>query len=118
LTDRQWEFFFTCWRYNVDFWRGSRARWKFNLRVPLYCYGLGRRLFRSGLKYPLLRFGHLPEWLIRGRLYLDLGREAQPRYRVPEAVHLPAERMRPEIPQLQGVNPPNVQAVGRREVVT
>jgi len=101
LTDLQWEFFFTCWRYNVDFWRGSWVQWKFNIGVPLYYYGLARRLFGSGLKYPLFRFGHLPDWLIRRRLYLDFSREAQPRYRVPEAVHVPAERMRPEIPELR-----------------
>ena len=36
LTDLQWEFFFTCWRYNVDFWRGSKVKWKLNIGVPLY----------------------------------------------------------------------------------
>jgi len=64
---------------------------------------LGRRLFGSGLKYPLFRLGHLPEWLLRRRLYLDFSNGNQPRYRVPEAVHIPAERMRPSIPELQGV---------------
>jgi radical SAM superfamily enzyme YgiQ (UPF0313 family) len=103
LTDLQWEFFFTCWRYNVDFWRGSNVKWKFNIGVPLYYYGLGRKLFGSGLKYPLFRFGHLPEWLLRRRLYLDFSNGNQPRYRVPEAVHIPAERMRPAIPELQDI---------------
>jgi len=28
LTDLQWEFFLTCWRYNVDVWRGSNVRWE------------------------------------------------------------------------------------------
>ena len=103
LTDMQWEFFFTCWRYNVDFWRGSKVKWKFNIGVPLYYYGLGRRLFGSGLKYPLFRLGHLPEWLLRRRLYLDFSDGHPPRYRVPEAVHVPPERMRPAIPELEGV---------------
>ena len=111
LTDLQWEFFFTCWRYNVDFWRGSKVQWKFNIGVPLYYYGLARKLFGGGLKYPLFRFGHLPEWLLRGRLYLDFSNGNQPRYRVPEAVHVPAERMRPAIPELQGVTPLDAQPV-------
>jgi radical SAM superfamily enzyme YgiQ (UPF0313 family) len=25
LTDLQWELFFTCWRYNIDFFRAKRA---------------------------------------------------------------------------------------------
>jgi hypothetical protein len=68
LTDLQWEFFFTCWRYNIDFFFGLRERhthWKFNLGVPLYYYGLGRKLFCPSMKYPLLRLGHFPERFLR-----------------------------------------------------
>jgi hypothetical protein len=31
LTDAQWEFISTCWKYNVDFWWRSEARWKSTL---------------------------------------------------------------------------------------
>ena len=115
MTDLQWEFFFTCWRYNVDFWRGSNVKWKFNIGVPLYYYGLGRKLFGSGMKYPLFRFGHLPEWLLRQRLYLDFSGKKQSRYRVPEAVHIPTERMRPAIPELDVVTAPPVPDQGELE---
>ncbi len=72
LTDLQWEFFFTCWRYNLDFWRKQASvQWKFNLGIPLYYYLLGRRLFGPGIKYPLFQVGHLPERFLRRRLYLD-----------------------------------------------
>jgi hypothetical protein len=115
LTDLQWEFFFTCWRYNVDFWRGSNVKWKFNIGVPLYYYGLGRKLFGTGLKYPLFRFGHLPEWLLRRKLYLDFSGRNQSRYRVPEAVHIPTERMRPAIPELDVAIALPVPAAGELE---
>lgn len=104
LTDLQWEFFFTCWRYNVDFWRGSNVRWKFNLGVPLYYYLLGRKLFGSGLKYPLFRFGHFPEWYLRRHLYLDFSGGARPRYQTPAQVMVPAERLRPVIPETRGTD--------------
>jgi hypothetical protein len=87
LTDLQWEFFFTCWRYNLDFFRKSPSvQWKFSLGLPLWYYLLGRRLFGSALKYPALRLGHFPEWCLRGKLYLDFSDHRQPRYRVPEHV--------------------------------
>jgi radical SAM superfamily enzyme YgiQ (UPF0313 family) len=99
LTDLQWEFFFTCWRYNVDFWRKQASvQWKFNLGVPLYYYLLGRKLFGKPMKYPLYRFGHIPERFLRGKLYLDFdGRP--PRFDVPSRVPIPEERQRPEMPQ-------------------
>jgi radical SAM superfamily enzyme YgiQ (UPF0313 family) len=99
LTDLQWEFFFTCWRYNVDFWRGANMRWKFNLGVPLYYCLLGRKLFGRGLRYPLFRLGHFPEWYLRRHLYLDFTGRMQPRFQVPEAVPVPSERLRPKIPR-------------------
>ncbi len=40
LTDLHWGVLSTCWRYNVDFWRGSNMKWKFNTGVPVYHYGL------------------------------------------------------------------------------
>jgi len=76
LTDLQWEFFFTCWRYNLDFFRNTPAvQWKFNVGVPLYYYLLGRRLFGSTMKYPLMRLAHFPETYLRRHLYLDFSRD-------------------------------------------
>jgi radical SAM superfamily enzyme YgiQ (UPF0313 family) len=73
MTDLQWEFFFTCWKYNLEFWRAeSFARYKFALGVPFYYHFIGRKLFGPQVKYPLLRFAGVPERLLRKRLYLDL----------------------------------------------
>jgi len=102
LTDLQWEFFFTCWRYNLDFFRKSaRVHWKYNLGIPFYYYLLGRRLFGDVMKYPLLRLGHFPERWLRRRLYLDFSGRAAPRYRVPHHVHIPEHGGRPELPILE-----------------
>ena len=101
LTDLQWEFFFTCWRYNIDFFRREKSvQWKFNLGIPLYYYGLGRKLFGRAMQYPLFRFAHFPESILRRRLYLDYSGRMQPRYVVPDRVEIPEERRRPELPEL------------------
>jgi radical SAM superfamily enzyme YgiQ (UPF0313 family) len=72
MTDLQWEFFFTCWKYNLEFWHGgSRSSTKFSLGVPLYYSMLGKKLFGHGIKYPLWRFAGVPDRLMRKRLYLD-----------------------------------------------
>jgi len=72
MSDLQWEFFFTCWKYNMEFWRGgSAASLKFSAGVPIYYSLLGKKLFGNGIKYPLLRFAGVPDWLMRRRLYLD-----------------------------------------------
>jgi radical SAM superfamily enzyme YgiQ (UPF0313 family) len=72
MTDLQWEFFYTCWKYNLHFWHGgTRANMKFSLGVPLYYYGLGRKLFGNGIKYPLYRFAGVPDRFMRKHLYLD-----------------------------------------------
>lgn len=90
LTELQWEFFFTCWRYNLDFFRNTAAvQWKFNLGVPLYYYLLGRRLFGHAMKYPLLRLAHVPERFLRRHLYLDFGDPLKKSLRAPEHVHVP-----------------------------
>jgi radical SAM superfamily enzyme YgiQ (UPF0313 family) len=102
LTDLQWEFFFTCWRYNIDFYRNTPSvQWKFNLGIPLYYYLMGRRLFGEGMKYPLFRLGHFPEWFLRRKLYLDFSGRQRPRYRVPEHVEIPEHGMRPLIPEVE-----------------
>ena len=44
---------------------------KFSLGVPLYYYLLGRKLFGSGIKYPLYRFAGVPDRFMRKHLYLD-----------------------------------------------
>jgi len=85
LTDLQWEFFFTCWRYNLDFYSHNRKRFMICLGTPVYYYLLGRKLFGERIKYPLWRLAHVPEWLLRGKLYLDLNRPAT-RFRVPDRV--------------------------------
>jgi len=72
MTDLQWEFFFTCWKYNMEFWNGGdRVNAKFSLGVPIYYAKLGKRLFGKGIKYPLARFAGVPDRLLRKHLYLD-----------------------------------------------
>jgi len=75
MTDLQWEFLFTCWKYNVDIWRGgSLKHLKFSLGAPIYYHLLAKKLFGPGVKYPLYRFAGFPEKLFRKQLYLDLSR--------------------------------------------
>jgi hypothetical protein len=101
LTELQWEFFFTCWRYNIDFFRRERSvQWKFNLGIPIYYYLLGRKLFGPAMKWPLFRLAHFPERILRKHLYLDFSNGAKPVYTVPEHVPIPEERRRPELPVL------------------
>jgi radical SAM superfamily enzyme YgiQ (UPF0313 family) len=72
MTDLQWEFFFTCWKYNLEFWNGGdRVNAKFSLGVPIYYQKLGKRLFGEQIKYPLARFAGVPDRFLRKRLYLD-----------------------------------------------
>jgi len=102
LTDLQWEFFFTCWRYNIDFYRNTpRVQWQFNLGIPLYYYAVGRKLFGGAIKYPLYRLAHFPEWLLRRKLYLDFSGRQKPRYSVPESIEIPDHSFRPLIPELE-----------------
>ncbi len=102
LTELQWEFFFTCWRYNLDFFR--RNPWvhlQFNVGVPLYYYMIGRRLFGPSMKYPLLRFGHFPESFLRRHLYLDLTDHRQPRLQTPTIVPIPDHTLPSHLPILE-----------------
>ena len=100
LTDLQWEFFFTCWRYNIDFFRREKStQWKYNLGIPLYYYAIGRKLFGESMKYPLLRLGHFPERLLRKKLYLDFSNGHRPRYATPDFVEVPEAHHRPELPE-------------------
>ncbi|MBX7221628.1 MAG: B12-binding domain-containing radical SAM protein [Blastocatellia bacterium] len=72
MTDLQWEFFFTCWKYNVEFYRGGTfERYKYSMGVPVYYKMLGKKLFGEGMKYPLYRFAGFPEKMLRKHLYLD-----------------------------------------------
>ena len=59
---------------------------------------MGRRLFGHQVKYPLLRLAHIPERLLRGRLYLDLAK-GTPKYRAPDRVDVPSHDMRPIMPE-------------------
>ena len=99
LTELQWEFFFTCWRYNLDFYRNDPSfHRKFNLGVPIYYYTMGRRLFGKQMKYPMMRLAHFPESILSRRLYLDL-REDSP-LQIPDHVEIPTAKARPAIPNL------------------
>ena len=71
MTDLQWEFFFTCWKYNREFYGGSQQQYKWSLGVPLYYKMLGKKLFGQGIKYPLWRFAGWPDRFMRRHLYLD-----------------------------------------------
>jgi radical SAM superfamily enzyme YgiQ (UPF0313 family) len=72
MTDLQWEFFFTCWKYNLEFWYGgSKQNKKFALGVPIYYNMMGKKLFGRGIKYPLLRFAGVPDRFLRRHMYLD-----------------------------------------------
>ena len=96
LSDLQWEFFFTCWRYNIDFFRREKStQWKYNLAIPLYYYFIGRKLFGSAMKYPLLRLGHVPERFLRRHLYLDF-RHGSQRFTVPDHVEVPVRQPLPD----------------------
>lgn len=72
LTELQWELFFTCWRYNLDFFHHNRKWLMFYLGTPIYYFLLRRKMFGKNIKYPLWRMAHVPESLLRRRLYLDL----------------------------------------------
>lgn len=99
LTDLQWEFFFTCWRYNLDFFRNTPSvQWKFNLGVPIYYYLLGRRLLGKDAKCPLLRLAHFPERLLRRRLYLDFTYPRSSALTAPESIEVPDKTTRPSLP--------------------
>lgn len=72
MSDLQWEFFFTCWKYNLEFYRGGTfERYKYSMGIPLYYYLLGKKLFGDGIKYPLYRLAGFPESRLKKHLYLD-----------------------------------------------
>lgn len=99
LTELQWEFFFTSWRYNIDFYRNDPSfQRRFNFGVPIYYYLMGRRMFGKAMKYPLMRLAHFPEKILKRRLYLDLRENSS--MQVPEMVEIPTMKARPAIPEL------------------
>ena len=99
LTELQWEFFFTSWRYNLDFYRNDPSfQRKFNLGVPIYYYTMGRRLFGKAMKYPMMRLAHFPESYLSRHLYLDLRKESP--LIAPSSVEIPQPKARPQIPVL------------------
>jgi radical SAM superfamily enzyme YgiQ (UPF0313 family) len=72
MTDLQWEFFFTCWKYNIEFWQGrERSLTRFTFGVPVYYHLMGKKLFGQGIKRPLYRFAGLPDRFSRKHMYLD-----------------------------------------------
>jgi hypothetical protein len=100
MTELQWEFFYTCWRYNLDFYSGDdmKVQRRLNIGGPLYYYLMGRRMFGSAMKYPALRLAHFPESYLSKHLYLDLRKDAK--FQTPDSVDIPVERARPAIPVL------------------
>lgn len=99
LTELQWEFFFTAWRYNIDFYRKDPSfQRRFNFGVPIYYYMMGRRLFGKQMKYPMLRLAHFPEKILKRRLYLDLREKSS--MQVPDFVEIPQPKARPSLPEL------------------
>lgn len=99
MTELQWEFFYTCWRYNIDFYRSDPAfQRRFNLGVPIYYYLMGRRMFGRAMKYPALRLAHFSEKFLSKRLYLNLDEPSHSH--VPEHVEIPEKSLRPSIPIL------------------
>lgn len=99
LTELQWEFFFTCWRYNIDFYRSDPTfQRRFNMGIPIYYYMMGRRLFGKQMKYPLMRLAHFPEKMLQKRLYLNLDEPSK--LTVPSSVEIPQPKARPAIPEL------------------
>ncbi len=101
MTDLQWEFFFTCWKLNVEFWKGgSRLTSKFSYGVPIYYHLLGRRLFGRGIKYPLYRFAGVPDRFTRKRLYLDF----TDRPRRPEGMRPFTDEIVPGFESVKGLN--------------
>src|SRR3989475_10036704 len=92
MTDLQWEFFYTCWKYNLHFWYGlSKCSIQFSLGVPLYYYMLGRKLFGNGIKYPLYRFAGVPDRVMRKHLYLDFTGDKRSK----EGMHAPLGEILP-----------------------
>lgn len=71
MTDLQWEFFFTCWKLNMEFYGSAYSRWQWSFGVPLYYKMLAKRLFGKAIKYPLWRFAGVPDRFMRKHLYLD-----------------------------------------------
>jgi len=91
MTDLQWEFFFTCWKYNREFYGGATEHYKWSLGVPLYYKMLGKRLFGRGIKYPLWRFAGWPDRFMRKHLYLDF----TGRRRTTDLMQAPVEEITP-----------------------
>ena len=62
---------------------------------------MGWRIFGEGMKYPLFRLGHFPEWLLRRKLYLDYCGRQKPRFSAPAQVEIPEHGLRPLIPEVE-----------------
>jgi len=73
----------------------ARSSLVYNLGIPLYYCLLGRRLLGKAMKYPLLRLGYFPEWILKHKLYLDFTGKRPPRFRVPDFVPIPEHAVRP-----------------------
>jgi hypothetical protein len=52
----------------------------------------------GAMKYPVLRLGHFPEWILKHKLYLDFTEKRQPRFHVPDHVAIPEHAIRPFLP--------------------
>jgi len=85
LTRRQWELFFTCWRYNLDMYHGADStRWALKLGIPAWFLLKGIRITGRQALQPVARLAGWPEWLLRG-LHLDFdGYERSTRWETPK----------------------------------
>jgi radical SAM superfamily enzyme YgiQ (UPF0313 family) len=70
LTDAQWDFIATCWKYNIDFW-GSDHRWKIALGSLLAYAFYFRWKHGRKIRYPMLKIAGFPDVnkIIRKKIY-------------------------------------------------
>lgn len=85
LTEAQWDFIATCWKYNVDFW-GSDHRWKITLGALLAYAFYFRWKHGRKARYPMLKLMGMPDIdeVIRTRIYNGCDPEiCKPGLRIP-----------------------------------
>jgi hypothetical protein len=61
---------------------------------------MGRRLFGAAMNYPLYRFAHFRESLLRRKLYLDFSGRTEPRFQVTDIVPVCDPCLHPALPEL------------------
>lgn len=74
LTDAQWDFIATCWRYNVEFWRPEYRHLVTAVSTLLFLFYY-RWKHGSKLTLPFMKFAGYPERFIKRRI-----KECEPKY--------------------------------------